>query len=435
MTAAAGCVITEERPTTMENMQSIYIETFFARQPIFSARKTVWGYELLYRSSPDDTYAAFDDNDIATLTVISNAIMNMPKGKEHERKILIHFTKGSILRDIPLALPPESTVVEVDESFGHDPEMIAALTRLKNENYHVAVNNFRARASCLKLYRLADIAFVDILGKDFETLKLLTQKAQQLPFMLAAKRVEDMQQFQTVSELGFALFQGFFFEKPQIVPGRKLSSNQISRLMLFKVLEKKDPDFEELAKVIEADVSISYRLLAFINSAAFSFTRKVESIKQALVLLGWKQIRSWLWLVILTDISPEDKTSELPYLSTIRGKFLERCVANHNVQNVKAESLYLLGLFSLLEAMLDQPMDFIAENLPLDDKIKAALCHEQNDYSRWLELARCFETGNWDRMEELVEILGLDPMLVANSYSEALVWAKSFHEQVASTST
>lgn len=412
----------------MDN-DSIYIDTFFARQPIFSARKSVWGYELLYRSSPEDTYASFDDNDIATLTVISNAIMNMPKGKETGRKVLIHFTKGSIQREIPLALPPETTVVEVDESFGQDPEMIKALEKLKGENYDIAVNNFRAKASCVPLYKMADIVFVDILGKDRETIKALADKAQSMPFMLAAKRVEEMSQFQMVSEMGFALFQGFFFEKPQIVPGRKLSSNQISRLMLFKVLEKQEPDFDELSKIIESDVSISYRLLSFINSAAFGLSRKVDSIKQALVLLGWKQIKSWLWLVILTDISPEDKSSELPYLSTIRGKFLERLVVNHNVSAVKAESLYLMGLFSLLEAMLDQPMETIAENLPMDDKIKAALCHKNNEYTKWLELARSFETGEWDVMEGIVEKLGMDPMTVANSYSEALVWAKSFHEQ------
>ncbi len=428
MDATPGQRLTDSNTWAMENTH-IYIDTFFARQPIFSARKSVWGYELLYRGSAHDTYASFDDNDIATLTVISNAIMDLPKGKDTGRKVLIHFTKSSIQREIPLALPSRTTVVEVDESFGLDPDMLTALKKLKAESYDIAVNNFSAKPNCLELYKIADIAFVDILGKDRETIAALAEKAASLPFMLAAKRVEEVQQFEMVNELGFSLYQGFFFEKPQIVPGRKLSSSQMSRLMLFKVLEKDNPDFEELAQVIETDVSISYRLLSFINSAAFSFSRKVESIKQALVLLGWKQIRSWLWLVILTDISPEDKTSELPYLSTIRAKFLERCVSNAKVPGFKAESLYLLGLFSLLEAMLDQPMEIIAENLPLDEKIKAALCHQDNEYTSWLDLARTFENGDWERLEKINAALGLDPMTLANSYSEALVWAKSFHEQ------
>ncbi|MCA1945259.1 MAG: HDOD domain-containing protein, partial [Desulfovibrio sp.] len=219
--------------------------------------------------------------------------------------------------------------------------------------------------------------------------------------------------------------QGFFFEKPVIVPGRKLTSNQISRLMLFKVLEKENPDFAEIARVIETDVSISYRLLALTNSANFSLSRKVDSIRQALVLLGMKQIKSWLWLIFLTDISPKNKTSELPYLSAIRAKFLERTALNHDLPIAKADLLYLLGLFSLLEAMLDVPFKDIAKNLPLDDDLAAALAGEANEYSPWLNMARYFERGEWDKIDDVIASLGLDPMTVANSYAEALTWAKT----------
>ncbi len=409
--------------------QRIYTDTFFARQPIFNAKKAVWGYELLYRGSADDTYASFNDNDVATLTVISNAIMNLKQAKQGG-KVLIHFTQESIFREIPWALPSETTAVEVSEDFCEDIELLRALLKLKKEKYLIVVNNFTGDPKAEKLYKLCDMAFIDFLGKEESEIQELVNNAKQYKFLLAAKRVEEVHQFELATKLGFALFQGFFFEKPVIVPGRKLSSNHISRFMLFKVLEKQNPEFDELAKVIQSDVSISYRLLSFINSAAFGFSRKVESIKQALVLLGWKQIRSWLWLVILTDISPDEKTSELPHLSVIRAKFLECAARNHKVDEVKTDSLYLLGLFSLLEAMLDTPMSEIAENLPLEDRIRAALCQQQNEYTPWLELARSFERGDWDKLDGIIEELDLDPMVVANSYSEALVWAKNIHEQI-----
>lgn len=418
----------------MEKNLSIYTNTFFARQPIFNARKSVWGYELFYRGSSEATVASFNDKDVATLTVIANALMNMTKkGDDPGKKVLIHFTRESILREIPLALPPETTVVEVDESFGSDPKVLEALIKLKKENYHIVINNFVGRPGAEELLNIANIVFVDFLGKTKADILPLAAKAAGSSFLLAAKRVEDLAQFQMAKALGFVLFQGFFFEKPEIVPGRKLSSSQVSRLMLFKVLEKPDPEFDELAKVIQSDVSISYRLLSFINSAAFSFTRKIESIKQALVFLGWKQIKSWLWLVVLTDINPDDKASELPYLSAIRAKFLERCAINHNVTSIKSETLYLLGLFSLLEPMLDLPMADIANNLPLDQKFKDALCQKKNEYSNWLVLARCFESGDWDNLDQIIVTLNLDPMVVANSYSEALVWAKTFHDQLQAT--
>lgn len=404
---------------------ALYVDTFFARQPIFNADKNNWGYALLYRHASDATHASFDDKDIATLTVISNAIMNMPKENEKAKKLCINFTEESLLRKIPLALPASSTIILVEEAFGKSRDILEALRELKTDGYEVALNDFTGAPEAQPLLEIADIVFIDILGKGLDRLKELTVMAKSHRNVLGAKRVEEIKQFDFLRKVGYALFQGYFFEKPVIVPGRKLTSNQISRLMLFRVLEKENPDFDEIAKVIETDVSISYRLLALINSATFSLSRKVESIRQALVLLGMKQIKSWLWLIFLTDISPKEKTSELPYLSAIRAKFLERTAANHDIAVAKADMLYLLGLFSLLEAMLDIPFPELSKNLPLNESIVAALSGEDNDYSPWLAMARYFERGEWDKIDTVVETLQLDPMKVANSYAEALTWAKS----------
>ncbi|WP_167590322.1 EAL and HDOD domain-containing protein [Oceanidesulfovibrio indonesiensis] len=410
---------------------AVYIDTFFARQPIFDRKKEPRGYALLYRHSSDATTAHFDDKDIATLTVIANAIMNMPKEEKARKKLFITFTEEPILRKIPLALPAETTVLAVDESIAKNREVLKTLMELKADDYQIALNDYSGAPGSEVLLKLADIVFVDVLDGDKERIGGLVDAVKPHKCVLAAKRVEHISHFELARELGFSLFQGFFFEKPEIVPGRKLSSSQISRLMLFRALEKENPEFDELASIIESDVAISYRLLALINSAAFSLSRKVESIKQALVLLGLKQVKSWLWLIFLSDITPEEKTSELPYLSTIRGKFLERAALNHDRSDPKPDSLYLLGLFSLLEALLDIPFADIAENLPLDEKIIDALCGQENELTPWLEMAKLFERGEWDNIDEIIEKLQLDPMTVANSYAEALTWAKSIQEESA----
>ncbi|GAB7082236.1 EAL and HDOD domain-containing protein [Megalodesulfovibrio paquesii] len=416
----------DQTPDTIKAETSpLYVDTFFARQPIFDASKNIWGYALLYRHAPDATKATFDDKDIATLTVISNAIMNLPKAGERAKKLCINFTEESLLRKIPLTLPAATTIILVDESFSATAEVVDALKEFKSLGYEVALNDFSGQPGCEPLLELADLVFIDILNKDIPRLKELTILAKSHHAALAAKRVEDIKQFEFLSKVGYTLFQGFFFEKPVIVPGRKLTSNQISRLMLFKVLEKENPDFHEIARVIETDVSISYRLLALTNSASFSLPRKVDSIRQALVLLGMKQIRSWLWLIFLTDMSPKHKTSELPYLSAIRAKFLERTALNHDMPIAKADLLYLLGLFSLLEAMLDVPFKEIVKNLPLDEALATALSGEVNEYTPWLSMARFFEQGEWDRIDEVISQLELEPMTVANSYAEALTWAKT----------
>ncbi|WP_243358198.1 EAL and HDOD domain-containing protein [Fundidesulfovibrio terrae] len=409
----------------------IYVDTFFARQPVFDADKHVFGYELLYRKSPLEKSANFSDKDVATLSVISTALLSPPEPNQAGKKIFIHFSRMSILSDVPAALAPQTTVIEVEPVAELPAEYEAALRAVKGKGYSLALNHFIPGECTPKLLELADIVFIDMPGKDEAGLKATLAELGTCQCLLAAKRVEDDAQFQLAKQLGFNLFQGFFFEKPIIVPGRKLPSNKITRLNIYRTLEKDDMDLEELTRNIESDVSISFRLLTFINSLAFGLRYKVDSIRHAIMMLGWQQIKSWLWLVVLSDVMPADKTSELPYLSSIRAKFLERAAHNHHVQSVSPDTLFLMGLFSLLEPMLDTPMRELVGSLPLDDEVKAALCGEKNRYADWLSVARCFESGDWSNLDELTRTLGLDPITVASSYCEALVWAKSLYEQPA----
>lgn len=413
----------------MDGASQNYVDTFFARQPIFDAEKRVFGYELLYRKSPLEKSANFTDKDVATLSVISTALLTAPEPDQAGKKICIHFSRESILSDVPSTLPPPTTVVEIEPQACLQPDFEDALRRVKQQGYTLALNHFLSGQCDRRLVELADIVFVDVLDKDEAALKALLAELAGCNCLLAAKRVEDDASFKLTQKLGFNLFQGFFFEKPVIVPGRKLPTNKITRLNIYRTLEKGDMDLEELTRNIESDVSISFRLLTFINSLAFGLRYKVSSIRHAILMLGWQQIKSWLWLVLLSDVMPSDKTSELPYLSSIRAKFLERASANHNSREVAPDTLFLMGLFSLLEPMLDTPMRELVESLPLDEEVMAALCGERNIYSDWLEVAKCFETGDWVRLDELTRLLHLDPIKVASSYCEALVWAKSLYEQ------
>jgi EAL and modified HD-GYP domain-containing signal transduction protein len=330
---------------------------------------------------------------------------------------------------VPSALPPETTVVEMEPMKELPPDFEKALLKVKQRGYTLALNHFQPGECSRRQVEIADIVFVDVLGKGEDALKTMMDELKGCECQLAAKRVEDDAQFELTKKLGFHLFQGFFFEKPVIVPGRKLPSNKITRLNIYRTLEKGEMDLDELTRNIESDVSISFRLLTFINSLAFGLKYKVSSIRHAILMLGWQQIKSWLWLVVLSDVMPSDKTSELPYLSSIRAKFLERACANHEISGVSPDTLFLMGLFSLLEPMLDTPMRELVESLPLEDDVKAALCGEKNAYSNWLDVAKCFESGDWGKLDELTRSLGLDPIKVASSYCEALVWAKALYEQ------
>ena len=335
--------------TTETPDASCFLHTYFARQPIFDSHNRVWGYELLFRGGPEAEKADVSDLDQATLSVAAGSTIDPEDFYGTDKKILVNFGEQNILENVPYALPPKHTVVQVSETALASDETRKALATLTRDGYPIAVDDFEGRTG--DGLELADLVIIDILNKTPEDLLALLELAKQAGIPALAKKVEDTTAFSTARHLGFPLFQGYFFKRPELVSNRKLTSHQTSRFNLLRAIEKSDPDFEQLAKDIQTDVSISYRLLTYLNSAAFSFTQPIKSIKQAIVLMGWKQLRNWLRVIVLTDMQPKGKASELFFVAVQRGKFLELIVRSHDIPDADPDSMFLLGLFSLLEAM------------------------------------------------------------------------------------
>lgn len=406
----------------------LFVPTFIARQPIFDTQQQIWGYELLYRHSSEATAAIFSDEESATLAVAACAsCQQMDFAKDS--KILINFSEQSIMENIPLALPAENTIVEIAERAYPSEAYINALSRIKQAGYSIAVDGFEGKSESRPLHEISDLVKIDIQNKSIEQLTSIVHRARQMDLPMVAHRVEDPQFFSTAKQLDFSYFQGFFFKKPEMVEGRTLRPNEASRLHLFGIMEKEEPDFEQLTATIQADVAISFSLLSYLNSAAFGMRNKITSIKQALLLLGWKQVKHWLRVIILTDITPTDKTSELPYLAVQRGKFFQLAATASNYKKAHPDALFLMGLFSLLDVMLSMPMDKIVRTLPLDEAVKDALRGEQNEFRRWIEIALCFETASWDRLMTLLKEMGLDPVNTAQAYYESISWASVFFQR------
>ncbi|MEF3698186.1 EAL and HDOD domain-containing protein [Desulfolutivibrio sp.] len=402
-----------------------YAAALVARQPVFDKSKKVRGYELLFRDTLDSACASFEDHCLATMKVIADAYVCLGPDMAAEPKIMVNFSRAGILSQLPYALPPGRTVVEFGECFLPDKDLLAAIHKLKSDGYQMCLDGFRETGGCEPLLAMADIIKVDVLDQPpGEVADILDLVGKNGPILLA-KRVETAGLFDMARAMGFSWFQGFFFQRPELVPGRKLPSNQQSRLKLFRLIEREDMDVGKLAEIIQSDVSISYRLLALLNSAAFGLPQKVNSIERAIIMLGWKPLRNWLRVVIFTDLAPRGKTRELSFASVLRGRFME-LLAEEHFARVSSSGLFLLGLFSLLDAMLDLPMPEIVTSLPIDEELKEALCGEHNVYSDWLELADCFETADWKHLDAFVEALGLNPALVAKCYHEALTWTNSF---------
>ncbi|MBF0481062.1 MAG: HDOD domain-containing protein [Desulfovibrionaceae bacterium] len=400
-----------------------YAETFFARQPIFDAAQNLWGHELLYRHGFDARTASFAKEDKATFDVIVNYSNQIHRLDNFSGKVIINFTAQSILDESHYALAPGNSVLKVTESGAFEPAVMAAIRRLKADGYMLAVECPCGRFATPGLAELTDIAVVDALSGKCD---LPVAENGAFGGIYLAKRVEDETVLETAKKNGFSLFQGFYFEKPEIVPGRKLSSSEISRFNLLKTIEEEDPDFAALTQTIQADAAITYRLLSYLNSAHFGQPVKIESIRHAIVLLGWKHLRNWLRLLILTDILPPKKTKELLHTALIRGLFLENCAQSSLARAANPSNLYLLGLFSLLDTMLSTPMDNILSRLPLDEDVKTALSGGKNDLAVWLELVLAFEAADWKNVERIIAQLELGQITTAKNYYDALIASNNF---------
>jgi EAL and modified HD-GYP domain-containing signal transduction protein len=405
--------------------ETTYETIFVARQPVFDSHNDTWGYMMLFRDSENADRAIFADNSEATMSLVANLPLCGGLGGDQAR-LMIHFTPEDVLRGIPHAVPWSNTVIILEETTTPDDALMVMLNDLKGEGYEVAINNFEGKPGYEKLAELANSLLVDINGKDEVDLAFIAAKGKKLgSARMIAKRVETTEDLNRAKAAGFTLFHGFFFKRPQNEVGRKISSSETTRLKLFEIIEKEEPDFDSLAQAVEADVAISYRLLIFLNSANFSFATTITSIRQAIVLAGWKPIRNWLRLIILTDMTPSEKTKELSYLSAHRAKLFETAALGGGYEE-ESDKLFMLGLFSLLDAMLDAKMEDIVKHLPVDEQIKSALTGSASRYSAWLDLAHAIESSNWDDVGTRAKALNLLPGTVAVSYQHAFTWADAF---------
>jgi EAL and modified HD-GYP domain-containing signal transduction protein len=410
--------MTEDQPTPpLSHSVSI------ARQPIFDENRRLWGYELFcVGEGPSAGPECTPEN--TAINVAASAYMGLQQILKQGYKIMLNFDEMGILDDMPYALPPVLAAVQVDEQVFLRPSIPDMLARLKSDGYLIAVRGFSGDRQFAPLYALADIIAVPVIGRQKAEVSTLLATIHDVEARLLARRVDDAAGFEMVREAGVTLFEGAFFKQPDTITVRKMTSNAVSRLELLQRIEQQDPDIDDLAETIQSDAAISFRLLAYLNSAAFGFSQKIKSIHHAIRLLGWPKLRNWLRVVLLNDLSEAAEAPDLLQLSAQRGKFLELVAQRHDFWGFDPESLHMLGLFSLLDTMLGTPMADIVTFLPIEEKLKGALRREaNNEYLPLIRLAQCVEEARWEDAGAMVQQLNLDRDKVIKAFKEAVAWA------------
>ena len=401
------------------------MEVYVARQPIFNRTKKIFGYELLFRGGTTNAFPPID-GDTATSKLLSNSFFNI--GIEQltgGKKAFVNFTEDLLVKKVPSLFPKNILVVEILEDVKPHNGVVEACREIAKQGYPVALDDFFYTSEWDTLISLADVIKIDFMATEANTIKEYVHGLSRPGLKFLAEKVETHEEFEFALELGFEYFQGYFFSKPQIVEGKDVSPSKINLVQLLAEANRPDFRFDELEKIVSRDVSISYKLMRYINSPFFKRVHEISSIKQAVVLLGEQGMRQFISLIVMAKLA-SDKPEELVRTSIIRARLCEllgRCGKGE----VEGSELFTLGLFSLIDAIMDERMHTLMEKLPLTEAIKKALTSNQGVLADYLKVATSYESGDWESFEESTQKLGIDQESVPGLYLEALGWADSMN--------
>lgn len=385
------------------------------RQPIFDRSLVVWGYELLFRSSEVNRADIVDGNQASAQTIY-NALFEI--GLDHlvgDKKAFINFTRDLLVNGVVQLLPPERIVLEVLEDVVPDSSLVKAITQLAGHGFLVALDDFTYSAKWDSVLPYAKLIKLDVYERDVDDVHRVFRQLKKDGVKLVAEKVETHAEFTAYKEMGFDYFQGYFFEKPNIVKSDKLPDNHIALLHLVAKLQNPETGVEDVEDLISQTVSLNYKLFRYINSAYFNLPRKFESVREAVVYIGLRKLKDMATLITLSGI--ESKSSELVVMGLTRARMCE-LLARHTGQT-DTHSYFIVGLFSILDALLDQPLQSILKQLPLGGNVVAAIAEQQGQMGKALHCSIECEHCRWPDLT----CTQLDKTQISRLYCDAISWA------------
>lgn len=400
------------------------MEVYVARQPIFRKNKKIYGYELLFREGLSNYFPNIDGN-LATSKVLSNAFLSMGIDEiTGGTPAFVNFAQDLLVKRVPLLFAPGALMVEILEDVKPTPEVLQACREICEKGFALVLDDFTYRPDLQDLIALAKIVKLDFRVTDPEEIKSSVRKLAAYPVSLLAEKVETYEEFDKAQAMGFTLFQGYFFSKPEVMQGKDISSSQMTLMQIMAEANREDFEFQKLENIMGRDVAISYKLMRYVNSAFFRRVNEISSIRQAIVLLGERQIRQFISLIAMSQLA-SDKPSELIRSSIVRAKFCE-LLGSGKGHDMDSSELFTLGLFSLIDAILDNSMEQLMAKLPLSSALKEALVHGKGKLSDYLALVISYERAEWERVSAMADILGLKLEDLPHSFKGALDWANAF---------
>jgi c-di-GMP-related signal transduction protein len=403
------------------------MEVFVARQPIYTKSKEIYSYELLYRNDNNNGFPNID-GDVATADVIINSFINIGIDElSNGKPCFINFTKNLLQSKVPTYFKPNQIVVEILETVAVDLSLLDICKELKAQGYKIALDDFVLHLDnpfTLKIMEYIDIIKVDYRETTVHMRKAIEEIALKYRIKLLAEKVETLEEYELAVKNGYEYFQGYFFSKPFIISSNDVPDYFQNYLLIINHLSTNDPDLNYITQLIEQDLSLSYKLLKLIHSPAYRPVNKINSIKQAIIRLGFKELKKWLYILAIRGNSTENSewTNELYVNSLTRAKMCER-IAFHKKVKQEAPSYFLTGMFSLMDAIIGVEMEKILNLMPLQNEICDAILGEPNQLREVLDLCISVEKGDWTNVSLKCQDLQIAERTALTFYNEAFKWS------------
>jgi c-di-GMP-related signal transduction protein len=408
---------------------------FVARQPILTTDEKVFGYELLFRDGIEDFFRS-PDSDAASRSTLNTSMLLGLDVLCDGRRAFVNCTRDILLKDYVTLLPSGQTVVEILETVPADELVVAACRRLKEAGYMIALDDFALNDPREALTDLADIIKVDLRAIPTADAAAMVKRYGPWRCRLLAEKVETREEFIASKKAGFVYFQGYFFRRPEILTAHEIPANRLNYLRMLTAVSQPELDVRAIENLVKGEASLCYRLLRYLNSAAFGFTSEIHSVRHALAILGEKEVRRWIRLVASLGAG-QDKSSDLVLAALVRARFCELLSPKiqHRVrQEVRQEvpqevqhgdsDLFLMGLLSLMDTILEIPMRQVLDSIPIDQECKAVLLGVTGRLQPFYQLMLAQESGKWTEVKKLTTELHLRESEVAMAYWQAMQWAR-----------
>ena len=399
------------------------MKKFVARQPIFDPHQKVYAYELLFRSGMDNFFDASDPDQASTSVIVDSLLlMGMEKLTGGDRAF-INCTRNVLIKGYAALLPKDKVVVEILESVEPDDEVVGACLRLKRAGFMLALDDFIYEERLEPLLPLIDFVKVDFRETTEMDRRALVEKLSPRGIKMVAEKVETRSELQQASEMGYSYFQGYFFSKPEIVVAQDIPGYKLNYLRVLQAVNQPEINLVELENIIKLEASLTYKLLRYLNSAFFGFRTEIRSIHHALALLGEEELKKWASLIAMAAMGA-DKPPELVVSVIVRAVFCESLAPKIGMTN-RSNDLFLLGMMSLIDAVLDRPLPEILEKMPISHEVKEALLGVENRFRDVYETVIAYEASDWRSFAEKARKLNLDEETVPDLYLKSVEWAKN----------